>query len=50
MESVSSTKMFQKSEHKENGKIIRWTEVHTHKKNYVYVVYESESLFYIQPI
>ncbi|KAM3619464.1 uncharacterized protein V6R79_008681 [Siganus canaliculatus] len=27
MESVSSTKMFQKSEYKENGKIIRWTEV-----------------------
>ncbi|MED6272972.1 hypothetical protein CHARACLAT_002070 [Characodon lateralis] len=27
MESISSTKMFQKSEHKENGKIIRWTEV-----------------------
>uniref|UniRef100_A0A3P9P0X7 Zinc finger, FYVE domain containing 9b n=1 Tax=Poecilia reticulata TaxID=8081 RepID=A0A3P9P0X7_POERE len=26
MESISSTKMFQKSEHKENGKIIRWTE------------------------
>ena len=28
MESISSTKMFQKSEYKENGKIIRWTEVH----------------------
>ncbi|XP_040896312.1 zinc finger FYVE domain-containing protein 9 [Toxotes jaculatrix] len=27
MESISSTKMFQKSEYKENGKIIRWTEV-----------------------
>uniref|UniRef100_A0A3B3VTQ8 Zinc finger FYVE domain-containing protein 9-like n=1 Tax=Poecilia latipinna TaxID=48699 RepID=A0A3B3VTQ8_9TELE len=27
MESISSTKMFQKSEHKENGKTIRWTEV-----------------------
>ncbi|XP_015225828.1 PREDICTED: zinc finger FYVE domain-containing protein 9-like [Cyprinodon variegatus] len=27
MESINSTKMFQKSEHKENGKIIRWTEV-----------------------
>ena len=27
MESVSSMKMFQKSEYKENGKIIRWTEV-----------------------
>uniref|UniRef100_A0A3B3BJZ6 Zinc finger, FYVE domain containing 9b n=1 Tax=Oryzias melastigma TaxID=30732 RepID=A0A3B3BJZ6_ORYME len=26
MESISSTKMFQKSEYKENGKIIRWTE------------------------
>ncbi len=28
MESISSKKMFQKSEYKENGKIIRWTEVH----------------------
>lgn len=28
MESISSTKMFQKSEYKENGKIIRWTEVY----------------------
>lgn len=27
MESISSTKMFQKSEYKENGKIIHWTEV-----------------------
>ncbi|CAF95832.1 unnamed protein product, partial [Tetraodon nigroviridis] len=27
MESINSTKMFQKSEYKENGKIIRWTEV-----------------------
>ncbi|XP_054458985.1 zinc finger FYVE domain-containing protein 9 [Anoplopoma fimbria] len=27
MESISSMKMFQKSEYKENGKIIRWTEV-----------------------
>ncbi|XP_056269916.1 zinc finger FYVE domain-containing protein 9 [Pseudoliparis swirei] len=27
MESTCSTKMFQKSEYKENGKIIRWTEV-----------------------
>ncbi|XP_051802656.1 zinc finger FYVE domain-containing protein 9 isoform X2 [Acanthochromis polyacanthus] len=27
MESIISTKMFQKSEYKENGKIIRWTEV-----------------------
>ncbi|KAI3368835.1 hypothetical protein L3Q82_025815 [Scortum barcoo] len=27
MESISSIKMFQKSEYKENGKIIRWTEV-----------------------
>lgn len=27
MESICSTKMFQKSEYKENGKIIRWTEV-----------------------
>ncbi|XP_039984521.1 zinc finger FYVE domain-containing protein 9 [Xiphias gladius] len=27
MESIGSTKMFQKSEYKENGKIIRWTEV-----------------------
>uniref|UniRef100_UPI0037E7558D zinc finger FYVE domain-containing protein 9 isoform X2 n=1 Tax=Semicossyphus pulcher TaxID=241346 RepID=UPI0037E7558D len=27
MESISSLKMFQKSEYKENGKIIRWTEV-----------------------
>uniref|UniRef100_A0A8C7WNH7 Zinc finger, FYVE domain containing 9b n=1 Tax=Oryzias sinensis TaxID=183150 RepID=A0A8C7WNH7_9TELE len=27
MESISSSKMFQKSEYKENGKIIRWTEV-----------------------
>lgn len=27
MESVRSKKMFQKSEYKENGKIIRWTEV-----------------------
>ncbi|XP_074525339.1 zinc finger FYVE domain-containing protein 9 isoform X2 [Halichoeres trimaculatus] len=27
MESISSVKMFQKSEYKENGKIIRWTEV-----------------------
>lgn len=27
MEAISSTKMFQKSEYKENGKIIRWTEV-----------------------
>ncbi|KAG7283622.1 hypothetical protein CRUP_020395, partial [Coryphaenoides rupestris] len=27
MESIKSTKMFQKSEYKENGKIIRWTEV-----------------------
>nr|XP_046248765.1 zinc finger FYVE domain-containing protein 9 [Scatophagus argus] len=27
MESFRSTKMFQKSEYKENGKIIRWTEV-----------------------
>ncbi|XP_062279502.1 zinc finger FYVE domain-containing protein 9 [Scomber scombrus] len=27
MESISSTKIFQKSEYKENGKIIRWTEV-----------------------
>ncbi|KAM9848932.1 zinc finger FYVE domain-containing protein 9 [Aulostomus maculatus] len=27
MESIRSTKMFQKSEYKENGKIIRWTEL-----------------------
>ncbi|KAK2835635.1 hypothetical protein Q5P01_016119 [Channa striata] len=27
MESISSIKMFQKSEYKENGKLIRWTEV-----------------------
>ncbi|KAM3876163.1 zinc finger FYVE domain-containing protein 9 [Diretmus argenteus] len=27
MESISSLKMFQKSEYKENGKIIRWTEL-----------------------
>ncbi|XP_019752829.1 zinc finger FYVE domain-containing protein 9 isoform X2 [Hippocampus comes] len=27
MESISSSKMFQKSEYKENGKIIHWTEV-----------------------
>uniref|UniRef100_A0A7N8YI57 Zinc finger, FYVE domain containing 9b n=1 Tax=Mastacembelus armatus TaxID=205130 RepID=A0A7N8YI57_9TELE len=27
METISSVKMFQKSEYKENGKIIRWTEV-----------------------
>lgn len=27
MESISSVKMFHKSEYKENGKIIRWTEV-----------------------
>lgn len=27
MESISSTKMFQKTEYKENGKIIRWAEV-----------------------
>ncbi|KAM6939298.1 zinc finger FYVE domain-containing protein 9 [Lycodopsis pacificus] len=27
MESICNTKMFQKSEYKENGKIIRWTEV-----------------------
>ncbi|XP_053733692.1 zinc finger FYVE domain-containing protein 9 isoform X1 [Synchiropus splendidus] len=27
MESINSKKMFQKSEYKENGKIIRWTEV-----------------------
>lgn len=27
MESITSIKMFQKSEYKENGKIIRWTEV-----------------------
>ncbi|KAJ0032381.1 hypothetical protein NQD34_002462 [Periophthalmus magnuspinnatus] len=27
MESISSKKLFQKSEYKENGKIIRWTEV-----------------------
>ncbi|KAK2907780.1 zinc finger FYVE domain-containing protein 9 isoform X1 [Channa argus] len=27
MESISSMKMFQKSEYKENGKLIRWTEV-----------------------
>lgn len=33
MESISSTKMFQKSEYKENGKIIRWTEVHVLLEN-----------------
>lgn len=27
MESISSKKLFQKSEYKENGKIIRWTEI-----------------------
>lgn len=29
MESVNSVKMFQKSEYKSNGKVIRWTEVRT---------------------
>uniref|UniRef100_A0A3Q2V5C0 Zinc finger FYVE domain-containing protein 9-like n=1 Tax=Haplochromis burtoni TaxID=8153 RepID=A0A3Q2V5C0_HAPBU len=35
MESISSTKMFQKSEYKENGKIIRWTETGDNPKGAV---------------
>uniref|UniRef100_A0A3B4FEZ6 Zinc finger FYVE domain-containing protein 9-like n=1 Tax=Pundamilia nyererei TaxID=303518 RepID=A0A3B4FEZ6_9CICH len=35
MESISSNKMFQKSEYKENGKIIRWTETGDNPKGAV---------------